>query len=62
MKRLVVRGKDWFCNIAVTRTMMDGDVVYAYFDGELVGFFDLGIVDALWVTEKRGDGDGTGRS
>lgn len=57
MKRLVVRGKDWFFNI-----VMDGDVVYAYFDGELVGFFDLGIVDALWVTEKGGDGDGTGRS
>lgn len=59
MKRLVVRGKDWFCNLPVTKTVLDGDTVFAYLDGDLVGFFDLGIVDALWVSEKGGGGDGS---
>lgn len=57
MKRLVVRGKDWYCNICVTKTVLDGNVLYAYNNGDLVGFFDLGVVDALWVTSKGGDSD-----
>jgi len=53
MKHLVVRWRDGHTNLPITRIEHIGDVVYAYQDKELVGFFDLGSVDALYVSEDR---------
>lgn len=53
--RLIVRGKDWYCNIPVTRIERVEDVVYTYLDGDFTGMFDLGTVDALYITEDRRD-------
>lgn len=51
MKRIVVKGKDWHCNLAVTDVRREGDVVFAYRDGEFAGMWDLGAVNCLWVSE-----------
>ena len=53
MKRLVVRWRDAHCNIAITHIVREGDVVMAYQDKEFVGLFDLGSVDALYVTDRE---------
>lgn len=54
MKRLIVRWKDSHTNIAVDLIVREGDVIWAYLAGELVGFFDLGCVDALYLTNQKG--------
>lgn len=41
--KLIVKAKDWFCNITITRIEKEGSVVYAYF----------GAVDVLYKTETR---------
>ena len=52
MKRLVVRWKDAHCNMPVTHIIRVGDVVEAYRGEDFVGMFDLGSVDALYITDK----------
>lgn len=51
--RLIVRARDWFCNIPITHIEKDGSVVTAWNGEEFVGMFDLGAVDALYVSEMR---------
>lgn len=53
MKRIIVKGKDWHCNIPVTDVVRDGNVVFAYSNGDFVGMFDLGSVDIIWVSEEQ---------
>lgn len=50
-KRIVVQGKDWHCNLAVTDVKREDGLVFAYKDGEFVGMWDLGSVDCIWVSE-----------
>lgn len=58
MKRCVVRfNKGEFCNIEATMISRDEGIVYVHKGTELVGVFDLGYVDAIWLTEKKGDGE-----
>jgi len=51
--KLIVKAKDWYCNIPVTHIEKDGPVVCAYNGVHFVGMFDLGAVDVLYVTEMR---------
>lgn len=53
VKRIIVKGKDWHCNIPVTNVIRDENIVFAYYNGEFVGMFDLGVVDCIWVSEDK---------
>lgn len=53
MKRIVVKGKDWHCNVEVTDVTREGDVVFASRDGAFVGMWDLGSVNCIWVSETE---------
>lgn len=53
MKRLIVKFKDGHTNLAVTDVTREGDVVFAYNGTDFVGMFDMGAVDALYVSEVR---------
>ena len=53
MKRLVVKAKDWYTNIGVTKVEKVGCVIFAYRDGEFVAMIDLGSVDVVYVSEER---------
>ena len=53
MKRLIVRFRDGHTNLAITHIERVGDVVFAYNGVELVGMFDLGACDALYVSEGQ---------
>lgn len=50
MKKLIVRWKEEYCNLPVTKIERIGDVVEAYRGEEFVGLFDLGAVDAIYIT------------
>ena len=60
---MIVRGKDWYCNIPVTRTERTGDIVEAYYGDLFVGMFDLAAVNVLYITgwerleQMRGGGE-----
>lgn len=51
-QRLIVRWKDGYANIAITRIEKIGDVVYAYDEDGFAGMFDLGAVDVLYKAQK----------
>ena len=53
MKKLIVRWKEEYCNLPVTKIERIGDVVEAYRGEEFVGLFDLGAVDALYVADRN---------
>lgn len=55
MKRLVVKWRDSHCNLPITSIKRVGDVVEAYRGNEFIGMFDLGSVDALYITEKESE-------
>lgn len=55
MKKLIVKWRDSHCNITITHIQRVGDVVEAYRGKEFVGLFDLGSVDALYVSEGGGN-------
>ena len=55
VQRLIVRGKDWYANIPVTRIEKVEDVVFAYLGDAFVGMFDLGAVNMLYITGERGN-------
>lgn len=58
MKRCVVKyNKNEFCNIEATMLSREDSIVFVHKGTELVGVFDLGYVDAIWLTEKKGDGE-----
>lgn len=58
MKRCVVRfNKTEFCNIEADMIFREDSIVFVCRGTELVGVFDLGYVDAVWLTEKKGDGE-----
>ena len=57
MKRCVVRFKGDYCNIEADMICREESVVFVYKGTELVGVFGLGYVDAIWLTEKKGDGE-----
>lgn len=50
--RIVVKGRDWHCNLAVDEVERDGDTVFAYRGGRFVGMWDLGAVDCIWVSDR----------
>ena len=49
--KLVVRYKDNFVNIAATSMQEREGIVFAYNGDCLVGAFDLGYVDMIWLSE-----------
>lgn len=51
--RLIVRGKDWHVNINVTHIQREEALVFAFLGDDLVGVFDLGIVGALYMSERK---------
>ncbi len=53
MKRLIVKWRDGHCNLAITHIKRIGDVIEAYLNDEFVGMFDLGSIDALWISAKE---------
>ena len=52
MKRCVVKYRDGFCNIPATMICREDAIVYVFNGTDLVGVFDLGYVDAIYLTEK----------
>lgn len=55
MMRIIVKGRDWHANIPVTDVRREENVIIAERDGEFVGFFDLGAVDCIWVSNPPDD-------
>lgn len=53
MKRVVVKWKSGFANVEATRMVKEESVVYVYNGEEFVGMFDLGSVDAIYISEKE---------
>lgn len=52
-KRLIViLRNEHYVNIGITNTEIKDDVLYAYLSGETVGLFDLGYINAYWISEK----------
>lgn len=56
--RIVVKGRDWHCNLAEDEVDRDGDMVFAYRGGRFVGMWDLGCVDCIWVSAEKNDKEG----
>lgn len=54
VKHLIVKWSTGYCNLAVTDIKKDGDIVWAYINGEFVGMFDLASVDILYVSQEGG--------
>ena len=50
MKRLVVRWNDQFVNINAARIEERDGMVYAFDNAGLVGVFDLGAVDMIYLS------------
>lgn len=45
---------DNYVNIPITDLEIVEDIIYAYNgQGNLVGFFDMGYIDALWISEYK---------
>ena len=53
MSRLIVRWRDGYCNIPITHLVWEENIVWAFNEDEKVGFFDLGAVDVLYVSEQE---------
>lgn len=54
MKKLVVRTKEWYCNIPADYLEENEGMVRAYLNGNLVGVFDLGVIDVIYLSVKDG--------
>lgn len=46
---------DQFVNISADRINREDEFVYAYNGGSLVGMFDVGVVAAIYLSEKGGN-------
>jgi hypothetical protein len=58
MKRCVVKfNKTEFCNIEADMISREDSIVFVHRGTELVGVFDLGCVDAIYLTAKKGDAE-----
>lgn len=53
MNRLIVKWRDGHCNLAITHITRVGDVIEVYRNDEFVGLFDLGSIDAFWISNKE---------
>lgn len=55
MKRCVVKFRDGgFCNIEANLLVREEGIVFVFDATSLVGAFDLGYIDAIYLTEKGG--------
>lgn len=52
MKKFCARAKDFYVNIAADRMEEADGIVRVYNGDKLVGVFDLGFIDAMWLSEK----------
>lgn len=53
MKRCVVKFRDGgFCNIEANLLVREEGIVFVFDATSLVGAFDLGYIDAIYLTEK----------
>lgn len=50
MKRVVVRWKDQYANIAAERIEEKDGMIFAYNDKGLGGVFDLGVIDLIYLS------------
>lgn len=58
MKRCLVRfNKGESCNIEADMLCREEGIVFAYKNTELVGAFDLGCVDVIFLSEQKGGGE-----
>ena len=55
VKRLIVRWREGHCNLPITHIEREGALVEAYRGIEFVGVFDIGSVDALYISEREQD-------
>ena len=56
MKRVVASWKDGFANIAADHMVEREGMIYAYNEqGEVVGVFDLGIINYIYITEGKNE-------
>lgn len=51
--KLIVKGRDWYANLPITKVVKEENTVFAYYDDTFIGFFDLGAVDVLYISEER---------
>ena len=55
MKRCIVGfvGQDGYVNMPADRLKKDDSFIYAYNGDDLVGVFDLGTINYIYITEKN---------
>lgn len=55
MKRFIAywrRGAE-HCNIVCTKIDVQDGIIFLWFDGDLIGQFDCGFVDAWYISEEK---------
>lgn len=54
-KNIVVKGRGdkWYFNIKHTRIVRDDALIFVYYGDNLVAMFDLGAIDAFWISENK---------
>lgn len=58
MKRLIVKYREGHCNLTAD-TIVDRDgMIYAYIGDSLIGIFDPGCIDMLYLSEVKTEGAG----
>ena len=54
MKRAVVKLKDGYCNLEADNMDADGQYISIYQGDDMVGVFNLEMVNAAYISEKEG--------
>ena len=55
MTKLIAKMRDGYCNIAADSMTEREGMIFVYRGEKLVGVFDLGAVDAIYISGKEGD-------
>lgn len=51
---VVLRNKQ-FVSLRITRVEIEESILYAHSEDTVVGFFDLGYVNAYWISDSKSD-------
>lgn len=54
MTKLIVKSDDWFCNLPVDNWEEDDKGMFrGYYKGKVMGIFDVGSINAIYITESK---------
>ena len=53
MNVCVIRFRDGYANIKADEMTREDNLIFVHLEGELVGVFDLNVVDSMYLSAKR---------